>query len=159
MKKILLSISLLSSILVVAQQSGEVIITEIYNRPQKPTQTELDATMPPAGVDTTPNEGHTEWFEIYNTTSSSIVMDGWEIRDESSSSRTSVISTFTIAANSYAVFSGYNIPAAHGGVVFDYFYDYKKPSFNNESSYQDATDSSCPKEEDLENRLGCLLTI
>ena len=126
--------------------TGEVIITEYYNRPQKPTQEQLDAALPnnPAGADTSPNEGHTEWFEVYNTTDSPVVMDGWTLTDASSSSNFSVIGSFTLAANSYAVFSGFNIPEAQGGLVFDYFYDYKKPSFNNESSYADPGDTSCP---------------
>lgn len=126
--------------------TGEVIITEYHNRPLKPTQEQLDAALPnnPAGADLTPNEGHTEWFEIYNTTDSPIVMDGWTLTDASSSSNISTISSFTIEANSYAVFSGFNMPDAQGGVVFNYFYDYKKPSFNNESSYADAGDTSCP---------------
>ncbi len=126
--------------------SGEVIITEYYNRPLKPTQEQLDAALPnnPAGADTSPNEGHTEWFEIYNTTNEPVVMDGWTLTDASSSSNVSTIGSFTIEAHSYAVFSGFNIPDAQGGVVFDYFYDYKKPSFNNESSYADPGDTSCP---------------
>ncbi len=125
--------------------SGEVIITEYYNRPLKPSQEQLDAALPnnPAGADTTPNEGHTEWFEVYNTTSSPVVMDGWTLTDGSNGSMTT-IGSFTLAANAYAVFSGFNIPEAQGGVVFDYFYNYKMPSFNNESSYADAGDTSCP---------------
>ncbi len=129
-----------------AQGSGEVIITEYYNRPAKPTQEQLDAALPnnPAGADTSPNEGHTEWFEIYNTTNEPVVMDGWTLTDGSSASNVSTIESFTIAPKSYAVFSGFNIPEAQGGVEFDYFYDYKKPSFNNESSYADEGDTSCP---------------
>jgi len=102
--------------------TGEVIITEIHNRPLKPNQEQLDAALPnnPAGADTSPNEGHTEWFEVYNTTSSPVVMDGWIIQDGSNSS-TSIIGSYTLAPNAYAVFSGFNIPDAQGGVVFDYF--------------------------------------
>ena len=131
---------------VFAQGTGEVIITEIYNRPLKPSQEQLDAALPnnPAGADDTPNEGHTEWFEIYNTTSAPVVMDGWTLTDGSSTSNVSTIGSFTIQPGEYAVFSGFNIPAAQGGVVFDYFYDYKKPSFNNESSYADPGDTACP---------------
>jgi len=126
--------------------TGAVIITEYHNRPLKPTQAQLDAALPnnPPGADITPNEGHTEWFEIYNTTSVPVVMDGWTLTDASSPSNVTTIGSFTIPAHSYAVFSGFNIPDAQGGVVFDYFYDYKKPSFNNESSYADPGDTSCP---------------
>ena len=125
--------------------TGEVIVTEIYNRPLKPSEEQLAAALPnnPAGADDTPNEGHTEWFEIYNTTDAAVVMDGWVITDASGSG-SSTIGEFTIEANSYAVFSGFNIPAAQGGIEFDYFYDYKKPSFNNESSYADEGDTACP---------------
>ena len=68
--------------------TGEVIITEIYNRPLKPTEEQLAAALAnnPAGADETPNEGHTEWFEIYNTTNEPVVMDGWTLTDASSSS-------------------------------------------------------------------------
>jgi hypothetical protein len=137
---------LLFSICAFGQGTGEVIITEYHNRPQKPTEEQLAAALlnNPAGADTSPNEGHTEWFEIYNTTDQPVVMDGWTLTDASSSSNVTTIGSFTIAPHSYAVFSGFNIPEAQGGVEFDYFYDYKKPSFNNESSYADAGDTSCP---------------
>jgi len=121
MKVHLLFALLFCSTLTFAQGTGEVIITEIHNRPLKPTQVQLDAALPNnlAGADTSPNEGHTEWFEIYNTTSSPVVMDGWTITDASSSSNVSTINSFTIAPNSYAVFAGFNIPEAQGGLVFD----------------------------------------
>ncbi|MBQ4821019.1 lamin tail domain-containing protein [Aquimarina sp. MMG016] len=149
MKKLLLSISLLASCSIFAQGTGEVIITEIHNRPQKPSQMQLDAALllpENAGFsgDMTPNEGHTEWFEIYNTTASSIDMTGWVIQDESSSSASTVIGSFTLGAGEYAMFTGFYIPDAHGGIIPDYVYDYKKPSFNNESSYSDVGDSACP---------------
>ena len=130
----------------VGSGSGEVIITEYYNRPLKPTEEQLAAALPnnPSGSDATPNEGHTEWFEVYNTTNEDIDMEGWIIQDASSMSNFTLISDFVLEANSYAVFSGFNIPEAHGGVEFDYFYDYKKPSFNNESSYADEGDTACP---------------
>ncbi len=146
MRFYLLTLLLLLSASAFGQGSGEVIITEYYNRPQKPTDEQLAAALPnnPDGADTSPNEGHTEWFEVYNTTNEPVVMDGWTLTDASSSSNVSTITSFTLAPKSYAVFSGFNIPEAQGGVVFDYFYDYKKPSFNNESSYADEGDTSCP---------------
>ena len=129
-----------------SQGSGEVIITEIYNRPLKPTQDQLDAALAknPDGADVTPNEGHTEWFEVYNTTNEPVDMSGWTLTDASSMSNFTTITSFVIAPNSYAAFSGFNIPDAQGGVEFDYFYEYKKPSFNNESSYSDPGDNACP---------------
>ena len=105
-----------STCLIYSQGTGEVIITEIHNRPSKPTQAQLDAALPnnPPGADLTPDEGHVEWFEVLNTTNAPVVMDGWTLTDASSTSRVSTIGSFTIAANSYAVFSGFNIPAAQG---------------------------------------------
>ncbi len=126
--------------------TGEVIITEIYNRPKKPTQAQLDAALPnnPPGADLVPDEGHTEWFEVYNTTCDPVVMDGWILTDGSNANNVSIINEFTIAPQSYAVFSGFNIPEAQGGIVFDYFYDYEKPGFNNENNYADPGDTACP---------------
>lgn len=142
-----------------SEGTGEVIITEYFNRPLKPSQTQLNAALPnnPPGADTTPNEGHMEWFEVYNTTGSAVVMDGWTLTDASSSSNVSTISNFTLPAYSYAVFSGFDIPDAQGGISFDYFYDYKKPSFNNESSYEDPGDTSCPDGVIIEKADGTLV--
>lgn len=158
-KTLLITLTLLISGFAFAQGSGEVIITEIHNRPQKPTQAQLDAAILAGGVtsDTTPNEGHTEWFEVYNTTESAVVMDGWQIIDASSSSNITTIGTFTLAANSYAAFAGFQIPDAQGGVVFDYIYDYKKPSFNNESTYSSGSTTNCPDGVILKNGNGDLV--
>ena len=155
----MISLFLLLVVCSFGQGTGEVIITEYYNRPLKPTQEQLDAALPnnPAGADVTPNEGHTEWFEIYNTTDQPVVMDGWTLTDASSTSNVSTIGSFTIEPHSYAVFSGFNIPEAQGGVEFDYFYDYKKPSFNNESSYADPDDTSCPDGVIIEKADGSLV--
>lgn len=127
--------------------TGEVIITEIHNRPARPTQAQLDAAFlaDPTNPtdDMTPDEDHVEWFEIYNPTDAPVVMDGWTLSDGSGTGDT-IIESFTIGAGEYAVFSGFNIPDAQGGIVFDYRYDYRAPSFNNESSYDGMNDSSCP---------------
>ncbi|MEL7423567.1 MAG: lamin tail domain-containing protein [Bacteroidota bacterium] len=159
MRLTLLSLFLALAGSILCQGTGEVIITEYYNRPLKPTQEQLDAALPnnPAGADDTPNEGHTEWFEIYNTTDEPVVMDGWTLTDASSSSNVTTIGSFTLAPHTYAVFSGFNIPEAQGGVEFDYFYDYKKPSFNNESSYADDGDTSCPDGVIIEKADGTLV--
>lgn len=154
MKTKLLLTLFLTGMLSFSQGTGEIIITEIHNRPQKPTAAQVSAATAnnpgsagnaagEIGTDGFGNEAHTEWFEIYNTTASAVDMTGWKLTDASSSSNFTVMSAFTIPANSYAVFSGYNIPAAQGGIVFDYFYEYKKPSFNNESSYTTST-TNCP---------------
>ncbi|WCO00901.1 T9SS type A sorting domain-containing protein [Psychroserpens ponticola] len=144
--KLLLLALVFSMALSFAQQSGEVIVTEIYNRPLKPTQEALDAALiayPENSNDnTTPNEGHTEWFEIYNTTASAVDMTGWILEDINGNQ--TIMGAFSIPAHSYASLSGFKVPDAQGGHVFDYQYDYKKPSFNNESSYSDAGDDNCP---------------
>lgn len=148
MKTKLLFTFLLISFMSFAQGTGEVIITEIHNRPEKPDQALLDAAflLPEnsgSSASTSRNEAHTEWFEVYNTTGSPVVMDGWKIIDGSNNAET-IIGTFTLAAGDYAMFTGFYIPAAQGGVVPDYVYEYKKPSFNNESTYSGGSQSNCP---------------
>ena len=133
--------------------TGEVIITEIHNRPQRPSAAEMEVAIPnnpgsPGNEDLRDDgsgqEQHTEWFEIFNTTASPVVMDGWVITDASGSG-SFTIDSFTLGAGDYAVFSGYHIPAAHGNnITYDYIYTYEEASFNNESSYADAGDSQCP---------------
>lgn len=132
--------------------TGEVIITEIHNRPQRPSAEEMTAAIPnnpgsPGNTDLRDDgsgqEQHTEWFEVFNTTDSPVVMDGWVVTDASGSG-SFTIGSFTLGAGAYASFTGYDIPAAQGGVSFDYIYTYEEASFNNESSYADAGDSQCP---------------
>ncbi|CAH8296493.1 putative secreted protein (Por secretion system target) [Mariniflexile fucanivorans] len=149
MRKTLLFILLLTATMSFGQGSGEVIITEIHNRPQKPTDAQVTAALSSqpsywtGPADATNNEGHTEWFEVYNTTASPVVMDGWKLIDASNNG-TTTIGSFTLAANSYAMFTGFNIPAAQGGITADYIYDYKKPSLNNESTYSGGSATNCP---------------
>lgn len=158
MKKNLLLGLLLTASVGFAQftQTGEVVITEIHNRPNKPTTAQLMAVQ-----DSQPSywaegdafatdqidgdEDHTEWFEIYNPGSVAVVMDGWKIEDASKGAGSGiVIGTFTLGAGEYAVFSGTDIPDAQGGVQFDYFWDYESIGLNNESTYSDSTDANCP---------------
>ncbi len=146
---LLFTLLILSVFLSYGQGTGEVIITEIHNRPSKPSQELLDAALLLAensgfSGDTSPNEGHTEWFEIYNTTGAPVVMDNWTLTDGSSSSKITTIGSFTLGANEYAIFSGFHIPDAQGGIAPDYIYDYKEPSFNNESTYSGGSTSNCP---------------
>ena len=149
MKKLLLLTLVFTTVMTFGQGSGEVIITEIHNRPNKPSDAQVTAAMSlqpsywTGPADATNNEGHTEWFEVYNTTSSPVVMDGWKLIDASNNG-TTTIGTFTLAANSYAMFTGFNIPAAQGGITADYVYDYKKPSLNNESTYSAGSTTNCP---------------
>ncbi len=160
---LLLTMMLFTITLSYSQGTGEVIITEIHNRPQKPSPAQMVfdalASQPAYWTDNGSNvgnqvdndqgdEGHAEWFEVYNTTASPVVMDNWTLTDASSSSNVTTISSFTIQSGEYAIFTGYHIPEAHGllstDTFGDYIYDYKKPSFNNESSYADADDKACP---------------
>jgi len=129
--------------------TGEVIITEIHNRPQRPSADEMQAAIPnnpgsPGNDDLRSNgegqELHAEWFEVFNTTDSPVDMSGWVFTDASGGSRTFTVSSFVLGAGEYAAFTGYNIPAAHGGHEFDYIYTYNEMSFNNESSYSPSTD-------------------
>ena len=62
MKRNLLFLFVLIACSAFGQGSGEVIITEIHNRPLKPSDAQLAAALPnnPAGADETPNEGHTD---------------------------------------------------------------------------------------------------
>ena len=52
MRLILLSLYLVLTASVFCQGTGEVIITEYYNRPLKPTQEQLDAISTPNEVET-----------------------------------------------------------------------------------------------------------
>lgn len=81
---------------------GDIIITEIFK----------DATGP---------DDNKEWFEVLNTTGSSIDMEGWTIRDNDSDSHTIAVS-FIIPANSYAVLGESNDTALNDGVTVDYVY-------------------------------------
>ncbi len=80
---------------------GSVIITEIFN----------NAT----GSDT-----DKEWFEILNTTGSSIDMSGWTIRDDGTNAHT--ITSLIIPANSYMVLGQSNDTSVNDGVAVDYVY-------------------------------------
>lgn len=148
--------------------TGEVIITEYHNRPQRPSADEMTAAIPnnpgSAGNDDLRDDGtgqeiHAEWFEIYNTTNSPVVMDGWTIEDASGtgSAFSGLIDSFTIGAGEYAVFTQYNIPSAHGGLVFDYVYSYGRTNLSNESSFSDPADDTCPDGIVLTNANGVLV--
>ncbi|WOC39252.1 lamin tail domain-containing protein [Polaribacter sp. HL-MS24] len=83
---------------------GALIITEIMQNP------------------TTPNDVG-EYFEIYNTTSSSIDLLGWTLKDSSNSGEDHIIaSSVVVPANGYAVLGKDSNTANNGGVSLDYAY-------------------------------------
>jgi len=111
------------------QSPGDVIVTELM--------------FDPNGS----NEQDREWFEVYNTTSSPIDMNGWTIGDNSSSGRDHLIDNgatpVIIPANSYAVFV-YNDDPNVSIVIPNTVYEYGGgtgnsnsgfPTWNNESTY------------------------
>ncbi|SFU28896.1 Por secretion system C-terminal sorting domain-containing protein [Pustulibacterium marinum] len=89
---------------VTCANAGDVIITEIMQNPS-------------AVYD---NEG--EWFELYNTTSSDINMQGWVIKDEASEGEEFTISALTIPANGYVVLGTNADVTTNGNVTVDYEY-------------------------------------
>ncbi|OZV70571.1 lamin tail domain-containing protein [Winogradskyella aurantia] len=102
MKKLYL-LFLLCSFIGFSQNPGDLVITEYMNDPSAVSDT--------VG----------EWFEIYNTTSSSIDLDGWTIRDDGTNSFT-FSGTLLVPANSYFVLGrGPNDPT-NGGVNLDFSY-------------------------------------
>lgn len=114
--------------------AGDIVITELM-------------------IDPDGTEANTEWFEVYNTTSSPIDMMGWTIGDDSSSSRIHEITTsVVVAAGSYAVFAPTSDATLNDGITnVAYAYGFNSPvggpvdltgadfpRFNNESSFNDS---------------------
>lgn len=93
---------------------GDIIITEIMANP------------------TVVNDGDGEWFEVYNTTGASIDMQGWIIKDQSSSNELTIATSVIIAPNGYAVFGINSNTGTNGGVTVDYMYS-SLGSLNNTS--------------------------
>ena len=89
----------------VCATSGDIIITEIMKNPL------------------IISDGDGEYFEVYNTTSSAIDMQGWIIKDDVLESELHVIkSSVVINANSYAIFAKNSETADNGGITVDYAY-------------------------------------
>lgn len=86
---------------------GSVIITEIMQNP--------------AAV----SDDKGEYFEVYNTTSSSIDLQGWVIKAGSTTSPNehTISTSVVIPANGYVVFGENSDDSTNGGVTVDYQYD------------------------------------
>ncbi len=136
MKKITTLALLLISFIGLAQtvSPGDIVITEIMIDPNSN------------------NEQDREWFEVYNTTSSPIDMNGWIIGDNSSSGRDHLITStdnngavlpVVIPANGYAVFvynDDSNVAITLPNTVYVYgaatgMSNSGFPTWNNESTY------------------------
>jgi len=106
MKKLYI-LFLLCSLVGFSQNPGDLIITEIMNNP--------DAVSDTTG----------EWFELYNTTGSSIDIDGWTIKDDGSNLHVidgATGGTTTVPANGYLVLGRSSNPADNGNAPVDYSY-------------------------------------
>ncbi len=93
---------------------GQIIITEIIQNPS--------AVGDSAG----------EWFELHNAGTSAVDMNGWKIKDDSSTSETHTISKqggLSIPAGGYIVLALNGDSNANGGVTADY--DYSAISLGN----------------------------
>jgi hypothetical protein len=84
---------------------GSIIVTEIMQNPNAV------------------GDGDGEYFEVYNTTGTSIDMQGWMIKSVTTSSKDHVIaSSLVVPANGYAVLGINSDIATNGGVTVDYQY-------------------------------------
>jgi hypothetical protein len=111
MKKIYL-LFLLFTCLSFSQSPGDIVITEIMQNP------------------TAISDDFGEWFEVYNTTATSIDLNGWIIRDEPGSSQNAatITNSVLIPAGGYVTLGrgGVTDPANlefNGGITHAYVYD------------------------------------
>lgn len=106
MKKIYI-LFLLCSLTGFSQNPGDIIITEIMNNPDQVSDT--------VG----------EWFEVYNTTSNSIDMDGWTLKDDGSNTHVidaAVGGNTVVPANGYLVLGRSSDVTENGNAPVDYAY-------------------------------------
>jgi len=82
---------------------GDIIITEIMQNPS------------------VVSDANGEYFEVYNTTVSSIDMNGWIIKDLGANSHT-ISSSLIVPANGYAVLGRNGDSGTNGGVTVNYVY-------------------------------------
>lgn len=112
MKK-LYTLFLLCSFIGFAQNSGDIVITEIMQNPSLVS------------------DDFGEWFEVYNTTSSPIDLNGWTISDDPSGSNPNVAlidMSVVVQPGGYASLGrgGDTDPASpdyNGGLTYDFVYD------------------------------------
>jgi hypothetical protein len=105
--KLLLFFSFLSFGLFAQLSPGHIVITEIMNNPN------------PAS-DTTG-----EWFEVFNSTSDAIDVNGWVVKDDGSNTHTidgSVGGLTVIPAGEYFVLGRTSDTSTNGGALVDYEY-------------------------------------
>ncbi|MFD0861609.1 T9SS type A sorting domain-containing protein [Sungkyunkwania multivorans] len=135
-KRILSTLMLCITALGFAQVNGDILINEFLPDPNG-------------------TENQKEWFEIWNTTASDIDIEGWTIRDRSSSSRWHLIANggpLIVPANGYLVLGTNTDTGTNGGINVDYAYNFVSqspfttvtatgfPSFNNSNSFDDGVD-------------------
>lgn len=111
--KLLLFFSFLSFGLFAQFSPGDIVITEIMQNP--------------AGV----SDDYGEWFEVYNTTSSDIDLNGWIIRDQPGSSQNvvNIDVSVIVSAGGYITLGrgGDTDPASseyNGGITHTFVYDF-----------------------------------
>jgi hypothetical protein len=105
--KLLLFFSFMSFGLFAQLSPGDIVITEIMNNP--------------APVSDTTGE----WFEVFNSTSDAIDVNGWVVKDDGSNTHTidgSVGGSTVIPAGEYFVLGRTSDTSTNGGAVVDYEY-------------------------------------
>jgi hypothetical protein len=105
--KLLLFFSFMSFGLFAQLSPGDIVITEIMNNP--------------APVSDTTGE----WFEVFNSTSDAIDVNGWVVKDDGSNTHTidgSVGGSTVIPAGEYFVLGRISDTSTNGGAVVDYEY-------------------------------------
>lgn len=86
--------------------AGDIIITEIMKNPSAV------------------GDSYGEYFEVYNTTTAAIDMQGWQVVDLTSTSEGfTIASSVVVPALGYAVFGVNADVSLNGGVTIDYDYD------------------------------------
>ncbi len=89
---------------ILAQVTGDIIVTEFM---ANPTQI---------------SDSNGEWFELYNTSSSAIDLNGWEFRDNNATEEISVPDSLVIQPGGFLVFGVNADFSTNGGVNVDYEY-------------------------------------
>ena len=87
----------------VCANPGDIVITEIMQNPSAVS------------------DANGEYFEVYNSTSADIDLDGWVIRDDDSDSHT-IGSSVIVPAGGYAVLARNGDTGTNGGLTADYVY-------------------------------------